>query len=134
MYLVISTLPHLFSILPLLPYYEHYTKGYIHIIVLSTLFSILYHYYEEANPVITFLDYACAALWLLYDIQMGYTYTDTLSIILLGNTITFLINIQIPYTEEYTLSHSVWHFINAYKSFYVSSLISTGIANNRVPQ
>jgi hypothetical protein len=134
MYLVLSTLPHLFSIVPLLKYYKEYTAEYIHIIVASTLFFVLYHVYEEANLTITVLDYACAALWLMYDIYMGYTYTDTLSIILLGNTITFLINIQIPYTADYPIVHSLWHFTNAYKSFYVSSLISTGIANNNILQ
>jgi hypothetical protein len=65
---------------------------------------------------------------------MGYTYTNTLTIILLGNTITFLINIQIPYTADYPIVHSLWHFTNAYKSFYVSSLISAGIANNNILQ
>lgn len=130
MYLIISTLPHLFSILPLIKYYKSDTFGYINIIFLSTLYSILYHTYEESNYIINMIDYFCAGLWFIYDIYMGYTYTSKkiLLNILLLNTMSYFINIQIPYNLYYPLNHSLWHFINAYKCYCVSNYISIGIA------
>lgn len=127
MYLVLSTIPHLYSILPLIKYYK-YTYGYIHVILLSTLLSVLYHTYEESNEIITILDYSSAVIWVLYDIYMGYIYTNKkiLFKIILGNSLVFFINIQIPYTVSYPFYHSLWHFINAYKCYYVSTLITMG--------
>jgi hypothetical protein len=75
MYLIVSTIPHLCSISPLIKYYKSETFGYINIISLSTIFSILYHTYEESNKIINIIDYFCAGLWVIYDIYMGYTYT-----------------------------------------------------------
>ena len=131
MYLVISTLPHFFSILPLIKYYKTDTFGYIHIISLSTIFSILYHTYDESNYIINIIDYFFAGVWVIYDIYMGYTYStkQTLFIILLLNSVVFFINIQIPYNLYYQSNHSLWHFINAYKCYCVSNFISIGIAS-----
>ena len=130
MYLIISTIPHFCSILPLVKYYKTETFGYINIISLSTIFSILYHIYDESNYIISIIDYFCAGLWFIYDIYMSYTYTNkkTLLFILLLNTGSFFINIQIPYNLYYSINHSVWHFINAYKCYCVSNFISICIA------
>jgi len=132
MYLVISTTPHFCSILPVIRYYKSYTFGYVNIILLSTLFSILYHIYEESNYNITSIDYFFAGVWVIYDIYMGYTYANknTMLQILLLNATTISINILIPYNAYYTLNHSVWHLINAYKCYYISTCISIQIANN----
>ena len=130
LFLVISTIPHLFSILPLIKYYTKYTKHYINIILLSTTFSILYHAFDESNIIINFFDYFFACIWFLYDLYMGYTYTNkkTLLQILIANILVFLINIMIPYNLSYQLNHSLWHLINASKCFYVSNLISINLA------
>lgn len=129
MYLVISTIPHFCSILPLIKYYKTHTLGYINIIVLSTIFSILYHTYEETNYTINIIDYFFAVLWAIYDVYIGYIYTTnkTVCIIVFVNTMSFFINIQIPYNGYYPLYHSIWHFINAYKCYYVSNKIRIGI-------
>ncbi len=131
MYLVISTIPHFCSILPLVTYYKTYAFGYVNIIILSTISSILYHIYEESSYTINNIDYFCASLWLVYDIYMGYNYTNKKIIlkILLANTMSFFINILIPYNEYYSLNHSFWHIINAYKCYYVSKHISITLAN-----
>lgn len=131
MYLVISTIPHFCSILPLIKYYKTYTFGYINIILLSTVFSILYHTYEESNYTINNIDFFCAGLWVLYDIYMGYTYTNKkiLFKIILLNSVSFIIYIQIPYDLYYPLNHSLWHFINAYKCYYVSKYIGIRLDN-----
>jgi len=129
MYLVISTVPHFCSILPLIKYYKTYAFAYIHIMLLSTMLSILYHTYDESNYIINYIDYLCAGLWFAYDIYMGYTYTEDGSKIIFVNIMSFFINIQIPYNPYYSLNHSIWHIINAYKCYYVSTRISIGIAN-----
>lgn len=131
MYLVISTIPHFYSILPLIKYYKTYTFGYINIILISTVFSILYHTYEESNYIINIIDYFCAGLWIVYDIYMGYTYTNKkiLFKIVLLNIISFIINIQISHDLHYILNHSIWHFVNAYKCYYISKCIGIRLDN-----
>jgi len=125
---MISTLPHFYSILPLIKYYRTYAS-YIHVIIMSTTFSILYHLYEESNDIITKIDYTFALLWLLYDIHFGYL-TDTLNRIIIANFIVFLIHTQIQYNEAYTMNHSMWHILSAYKCLYVSTLLEKRFAGN----
>ncbi len=129
MILVLSTLPHLLSILPLVQYYQTYAFGYINTIALSTFFSVLYHLTEESNRIISFIDHLIAGLWFLYDIYMGYLYTDeqVLYEIIIVNCISCIISFKIPHDEKYELYHSYWHLLNACKCFYVSFLISKGI-------
>jgi hypothetical protein len=131
MYLAISTLPHLYSILPIIKYYRTHTFGYTNIILLSSISSILYHIYEETNYTITIIDYTCAILWFLYDMYMGYTYTDrsTIGKILLGNFIVFIINIQVPYNNNYIINHSLWHILSSFKCYYVSYIIHIHLNN-----
>ena len=131
MYLVISTIPHFCSILPVIKYYKTYTFAYTNIILISTVFSILYHIYKESNYTINTIDYFCAGLWVVYDIWMGYSYTNkkTLFKIVLLNSISFIIHIQIPYNLFYILNHSIWHLINAYKCYYVSKYICISLDN-----
>jgi len=128
MYLILSTIPHFCSILPLVTYYK-YTSGYIATILLSTICSIFYHLYEESNILINVMDHGFAGVWFLYDIYMGYRYTKSLGKIVLANVLSFVINRQIP-SHSYSLYHSLWHLINAYKSYYVSNLIHDNISNN----
>ena len=130
MYLIISTLPHFCSILPLIKYYRNYTLGYISIIIVSSTFSILYHLTKESNYLITYLDYLFAILWAIYDLYFGYTLRNnkTLYSIILGNSIVFIINMQIPYDQNYMLNHSIWHTINACKCFYISFAIGNTIS------
>lgn len=126
MYLILSTLPHFYSILPIIPYYRTHTFGYIHCILLSTSFSILYHVYEESNTIITALDYFFAFLMFLYDIYMGYRYTRIYLYTILGlNTVVFLTNLYIPEGNSYILYHSIWHLMSASKSVIVSYIIET---------
>ena len=132
MYLLISTLPHFYSIIPLLPYYRRRTFHYTHVIALSTLFSILYHLTGESNSIITHVDVCMACIWFLFDLHLGYTFTSTIvrSRILYLNCSSFLLYTCIPYDTTYILYHSIWHILNASKSYYVSALIADGIKNN----
>ncbi len=132
MYLVVSTIPHFCSILPVIKYYKSYTFGYTNTILLSTLFSILYHTYDESNDIINRIDYFSAGVWAAYDIYMGFTYASRQTIlkILLANAMTFFINIEIPCNEYYEINHSLWHLINAYKCYYVSHVIALAIKCN----
>ena len=136
MYLVISTITHFYSILPLIKYYKTYTFGYINIILISTIFSILYHIYNESNYIINIIDFFCASLWVLYDIYMAYTYTNKkiLYKIILLNSVSFIIHTQIPYNLYYILNHSLLHFINAYKCYYVSKYIGIKLNNLKLEQ
>ena len=129
MYLVITSVAHIFSILPIIKYYNIYTAGYINTIILSTISSILYHIYDESNRIINILDYLFALIWFLYDVYIGYTYTTILFNIILVNAISFTINMYTPYNKYYELNHSIWHILNACKCFYVSNCINIHITN-----
>jgi hypothetical protein len=114
--LILSTLPHLLCILPLISQIKH--AEYIRIILVSTTFSIMYHAYKESHPVINALDYAMACIWFLYDAS----YRDTR--ILAANIGSFLAHVAVPLDASYAFYHSVWHLLNAWKCYYVSSRIS----------
>lgn len=128
-YLILSTIPHVGSILPLLPYYQTYTYGYVHTVLLSTMMSVLYHFYEESTPWVTRLDYFFAGIWFLYDLHLCRP--ADLSKILAVNCISAFLNIQIPYDDSYTLYHSLWHLLNAAKAYYVSTLLADGLHTKR---
>jgi hypothetical protein len=132
MYLIISTLPHFYSIVPLLPYYSTHTYHYIHVIAASTLLSILYHLTGESNSIITTFDSCIACIWFLFDLHFGHTFRSSTirSKILYINLTSFLLHACIPYNTTYIIYHSIWHILNASKSYYVSSLIADGIKNN----
>lgn len=118
---ILSTLPHFYSIYPVLPYYHTYTKGYIHTIILSSMFSIFYHI-DESNLLIKRIDYSLAFIWFLYDIYMGYD-TKCISRIFLANMISCIFH----FMSDHDIYHSIWHIINAYKCYYVSQQIELGI-------
>ena len=114
--LVLSTLPHYVSILPLIHYKEmnHYNT----VIVTSSTLSVLFHTYD--NKFLTFLDYFVALIWFLYDIQLGIQYQILSTILYLNFTVVF-ININI--TNNYEVVHSLWHLISACKCYYICNLI-----------
>ena len=123
--LIISTISHLCCILPLMSYYRTFAWGYINVVILSVVFSILYHFCEESNRIINIIDYLLAGVWFSYDVYMGVKYgngCDVVKIVLL-NAASFIINIQIPYDLHYYMSHSIWHLVNSVKSYCVSCIL-----------
>lgn len=96
---------------------------YSSVILASTLLSVLYHLYEESNGWITILDYGMSGVWAFYDTYLGYKYR-LLHKILPTNFISCAINVLIPYNTQYVFLHSVWHILNAYKSYYIATLLS----------
>jgi hypothetical protein len=120
--LVISTLPHYLAIYPVVSVYKTYTSEYIHIILASSTLSIVYHVYEESNPLLTFLDYLVAFVWLAYDVKLSMDTKKWKQILFLNGLICTL-NLSVTYTKNYVLFHSLWHLLSAAKCFYVSTLI-----------
>lgn len=122
--LIISTLPHYISIYPVYVYYttDRFICTYINIIAISTTFSVLYHFYNESNAIITGIDYYMVFVWFLYDLTAG-TRVKKLSRFLLVNAVILFININVPYNKNYIVFHSLWHCLSAYKCYYVSNQI-----------
>jgi hypothetical protein len=120
--LVISTLPHYLAIYPVVSVYKTYTSEYIHIILASSTLSIVYHVYKESNPLLTFLDYLVAFVWLAYDVKLSMDTKQWKQILFLNGLICTL-NLSVTYTKNYVLFHSLWHLLSAAKCFYVSTLI-----------
>jgi len=120
-WLVLSTLPHFYCILPLLCNYERFT-GYIHIVVLSTTLSVLYHT-DESNRWIAGLDHGMALIWFFYDVGLGWDRRYALYRIIHANLISFIVHYGILQDDKYVLYHSLWHLFNAAKCYYVATLL-----------
>lgn len=122
-YLILSTLLHYVSILPLYKYYkDKAVYDYINVILISSTCSVLYHISNTFETI----DYIMAFIWFLYDIRMGLQYTtlNTLYTILNLNAIVYILNIiHVNYINKqyYTLLHSIWHIVSAMKCYYVAS-------------
>lgn len=119
--LMISTLPHFLSVIPLLHNPNFIRFGYISVIVASSTFSILYHINEESQIIAT-IDYLLAFIWFAYDIKLGYRFRQQFFVL---NGLVFLMNILIPYNKYYVTIHSIWHIISALKCLYISYSISS---------
>ena len=124
MLLVLSTLPHYLSIIPLIPHRTRFIN-YINIIIIATSFSILYHATGESNLFITILDYLAAAVWFMYELKFTIVVNAPLFDMLSMNAFIFFTNIMIPYNQYYIL-HSLWHLLNAYKCWRVAFTIAQG--------
>lgn len=132
-WLILSTLPHLLSIAALFPYYGvvPLLTDYVHIILCSTALSVSYHATGEAVPWIVVLDYGVAFVWFFYDVYLGLLYTSFWDFgrIIGMNAFSMLINVCIPHNHTYAVYHSLWHLLNAAKSYKVATLLSapTGV-------
>ena len=112
---IISTLPHVLCIVPLLK--TSCTScttctSYIRVVLASTCMSVLYHAYNESHPVINAVDYTMAFIWFLYDASYGDAR------ILAANAGSFL-----AHWCAGASYHSMWHLLNASKCYYVSMRI-----------
>jgi len=106
---ILSTLPHVLCIVPLL---ATSCTSYIRVVLISTFMSVLYHAYNESHPVINAVDYTMAVIWFLYDAS----YWDAR--ILVANAGSFL-----AHWCAGASYHSMWHLLNALKCYYVSTRI-----------
>lgn len=126
--LILSTIPHYFSVLPFVQIGTCDTyKWYITTLLASSTLSVLYHATNEANKIIAFLDYLAAFVWFSSDLYYSITLLELYSLlrIIFINCASFMINVKIPRDEKYILYHSIWHIINASKCYYVSIVISS---------
>lgn len=118
---ILSTLPHLLCVLPLLQTERtdstEFTQ-YINVVLLSTFMSVLYHACNESNPVINAADYTMAFIWFLYDAS----YWDAR--ILAANLGSFF-----THSMAGASYHSLWHLLNAAKCYYVSIRIRYKLNN-----
>jgi len=125
-YLILTTLPHYFGILPLLGHPQ--LTMYACTIFLSTTMSVLYHATHESNRIFMYVDYIVAFAWFLYDLTWGLTLTPySFLLVLLLNGLVFLANQTIDYDEWYPARHSLWHLFSACKCICISILLSRAI-------
>jgi hypothetical protein len=111
--LVLSTIPHYLSIIPLISQYKRYNQ-YIAVICISTTLSALWHYKSEPRGIILYADYLFASIWAAIE-----AYYIKESIIL--NAAILYMNININKDNRYyIIQHSAWHLLNATKAFYIA--------------
>jgi len=119
MLLVLTTLPHYLSIIPV---YPHDLYQYKTAIIVSSTISVIWHAYSEPTNIVLVMDYVAACYWAFYEIHLSHN-DDTLKIYLL-NFILILLNAIAHGSNDYILYHSAWHITSALKCFYVATLIS----------
>ena len=135
--LVLSTLPHYLSVLPLIDYYNDIRIcWYINVILASTTLSVLYHTDTKNNIITLFdlfdlFDHVLAVFWFLYDVYLGCVLGYALLFqIIFYNTLSFMVyqRIEIESSRKnYYTFYSGWLLLNAFKSFYISYLISLSL-------
>jgi hypothetical protein len=120
----------------------HFHRVYINLIIISSTFSIIWHYYNEPRNILIYFDYYFATMWFISDMIWAMD-LNNISIVLL-NIGSFIINIIVNYSNNnilnniqigniiismtnYQIYHNLWHVINAMKSIYVSYLINTNL-------
>jgi hypothetical protein len=126
MALILSTLPHYLSALPLLPFYNDITYEYVRVIIIASTLSVLYHFTNESF-IVAVPDYTAAFIWLLYDLYFSYCYGNAQNVkkVIAVNSIVLVLNWSIPKSNpQYEMLHSVWHLASAAKCYYVSLLVS----------
>jgi hypothetical protein len=141
--LVLSTLPHYLSVLPLLPNYYYVTNDsgavisksatpsstvtneYVNTILIASTLSVLYHFSNE-SLVVAIPDYLAAFIWLLYDLYFGWYFVPQyFQRIVILNALVVALNWSITKSNpNYEMLHSVWHIGSAAKCYYVSLLVS----------
>jgi len=124
-FLVLTTLPHFISILPILPTKNYDLVWYIIIILTSSILSVLYHSISEnLENYISVLDYAMAFIWFLYDVYLGCMISmSTMITFIFYNLISYIIHQRC----QTGIRHCIWHLINAYKCFYISEMVRKSI-------
>lgn len=127
--LVLTTIPHFFAVTPLYTSIDlNFKSGiayaiYPYIITLSTILSILYHWTNEKNKLVSILDHSVAFLWFGFDTYMGFMYAYPNAFAVLGmNLFIGVLNRCIP-DHHYMLLHSLWHILSALKAYRVSYLL-----------
>jgi hypothetical protein len=123
--IVLSTLPHLASILFFLGCPTTSAIIYCLIILVSSSLSIIWHIHHEPNNYIFMLDYAFAIAWNAADIVITY---DTTNSVLFLNSIIFTTNQITDYLANrhiitYENGHTLWHVLSFSKSIIVASIV-----------
>ena len=128
MLLLITSTLHYLAVLPhVIKYYNnvlpHIHRVYINLIILSTTISIIWHYYNEPRNILLYLNSYFGFLWFAGDMLWALD-LNNITIVSL-NIISFILNVNINFSNNYILYHSIWHIINACKCIYVSYIINT---------
>jgi len=135
MLLLITSAFHYLAVLPhVIKYYNkvlpHIQRVYINLIILSTTISIIWHYYNEPRNLLLYFHYYLAFLWFVGDMLWALD-LNNITIVSL-NIISFILNININFSNNYILYHSIWHIINACKCIYVSYIINTNLVYYKI--
>jgi hypothetical protein len=119
--LLLTTSLHYLAIIPICKNYQsiYIYRLYSNVIMVSTTFSMLWHYYNTYQLMI--MDYYFATIWFLFDI--GWYKELNNNKILILNLIVFIFNIIIINFDNYVYYHNIWNIISAIKCMYISYLI-----------
>ncbi len=116
--LVVSTLPHFYTLLFDLP------LPYTLIVLHSCFLSVAWHSETPHNKLVGVVDYALAGAWQAADIWYFWD-TRYFWTVLGWNGIVFLCNQAVDISGcSYNFWHSVWHLLSAAKTIYVASLFA----------
>ena len=123
--LILSTIPHFCSL-----YFVISDKIYFTIIILSSSFSITWHYCNEPKNYIFYIDYLLGLIWSIYEIFIVMIYLNeflfySISLnlcVLLTNLITDEISRKNILSYQY--SHTIFHIVSFFKTTYLAYKIN----------
>ena len=99
------------------------------VIVSATIFSCIWHYTEEKDPILTALDMFFAVLWFSLDLfhAVHYHSISVLIQVIYLNLIVGLIHILNESWKQnrtqYIINHSLWHLLSASKCVAIATLL-----------
>jgi hypothetical protein len=130
--LALSTLAHLYAILPFILYgdiYEPLYSLYCIIILVTTMTTVQWHAQREPFGILCLVNYIMTVVLFAMDLYVSYTCCriETYNLVLQLNSLMTFLNMLVgsPTTEHYALRYSAWHLAYAAKATLVSHLIAT---------
>jgi hypothetical protein len=127
MLLVLSTLPHFFTIQALTPFTTHSPwTAYAATVFMSTTASMEWHYNGESEDYRMYMDYSLASLWVLQELVLSLILHHRLFFFSsFLNLLTLVSNRYITTLDKpsYIMWHSAWHVFSAFKCYIIAALI-----------
>jgi len=136
--IVVSTLPHLLAsaavvgsvLSPTCHSCPWLMVGYAATAAVSSVLSIVWHMSHERRSIVSWLDYAFAALWTAYDIVAAASVCTPTAVVLVAglDAATFTANQATDWLAgrsivPYETAHSYWHVLSCIKSVAVACLL-----------
>ena len=121
MILVLTTLLHSLATIPPLTSDHSFRYAYSSHVIAATILSSLWHWKDQPNSALMYLNYSFAVVWFIYDMGMMRPLSDVEKVKIVAANIFILCLYDICSADQnYAVYHSLWHIASTIKCAYVS--------------